>query len=180
MVNLQIPVHLFHKSNLLILFRAQLLSNSSVDMVCFFFVLIGTLCSYFARTLDTGLWAKMLLYYTKLKSSLSWFNSFLSHLNILASVRALFPQKMFNKAKMAKFSGHVYLQCNICQMCWCGQDRLWGHGLSAKQVACPLYLKYCRNGTVQGKPISSMFWDNSVLNIFLIYSCRIWTPVASI
>ncbi len=51
-------------------------------------------------------------------------------------MRALYP-KMCNKAKMAKFSGHIYKQSNICQEGLCGQDHLWGMDFQPKKWLVP-------------------------------------------
>ncbi len=69
-------------------------------------------------------------------------------------MRALFSQKMFNKAKMAKFSGHIYQYCVICQ------KSSMRYVLSAKQVACPRFGWYGRSS---GQNIGSLtertpFW----------------------
>ncbi len=49
---------------------------------------------------------------------------------------ALSPKKS-NKAKMTKFSGHIYKQNNICQKCLCGQDHLWGMSFQTNKQLGP-------------------------------------------
>ncbi len=86
---------------------------------------------------DQAWWARSLSARSKLASSLLQDQKLFQLCRSTLLEWERISPKMFDKEKMANFSGHIFEQSNICQKGLCGQDRLFGMAFQLNKWLVP-------------------------------------------